>query len=148
VRASKVNYNIPKSQRLSKLQKARGTTRLRELRHEIFRDADQSKQWMLPPSFFLPDSTIASVLDNFAMLTSEDKIKHLVRPPKHLTVYIPRIFEVLAELTPQFVTIAAERKAENAANRAARKKAELDHEEQEDEDVVMSDAEIPSHGLQ
>ncbi|KAJ7429298.1 hypothetical protein FB451DRAFT_1070863 [Mycena latifolia] len=56
--ASRVNTQISKAKRLTKLHRAHGQQRLLELRLEIWKASDQSKFWMLPPSssFLTPSS--------------------------------------------------------------------------------------------
>ncbi|KAK7015999.1 ATP-dependent DNA helicase Q1 [Favolaschia claudopus] len=149
-RASKVNTKIPKSRRLSRLQKSHGTKRLLQLRTEFWRDSSQSPaSWMLPPSYFLSDQLIAGLLDNFVLLKTVDEIKQHLRFPDHLLPCLPRILEVLVELNPQFTAIAAARKAENAANRAKGKLVEESEEEDDYEgddgvDAPMADVNPPT----
>ncbi|KAJ7779877.1 hypothetical protein B0H16DRAFT_1300097 [Mycena metata] len=151
-RASKLNPDIRKADRLSRLQKAHGTKHLVDLRLEIWRNSDPSKMWMFPPAYFLSDSLIASILDNFNLLKNVQVIARIIKPPLHLTAYLPRLLSVLEELKPQFRHIAAERKAENAANRVQRKAAANlapnDEEGESDSDIVMSDGEVPARPLQ
>jgi hypothetical protein len=142
-RQSTVNAAIPKNKRLSKLQKAHGLERLIQFRLEIWRNSNRTKQWMFPPSVFLSDTIIASILDNYILLDSVDKISVFIRSSRYLDGYAPRTLEVLRELKPQFAAIAAARKAENAANLKLKKAQELlaaaADSEDEDGDVIMTD---------
>ncbi|KAJ7508162.1 hypothetical protein B0H11DRAFT_1902478 [Mycena galericulata] len=131
-RISRVNTNIKKSKRLSKIQKFHGVERLIQLRLEIWRNSDQTKLWMYPPTVFLSDILIASILDNFVLLDTLERVAAFVGHNPYLAGHAGRIFQVLQdELKPQFVAIAAARKAEN---KAARSKAREPTEEDEDED--------------
>ncbi|KAK7047014.1 ATP-dependent DNA helicase Q1 [Favolaschia claudopus] len=148
-RPSKINHNIPKSQRLSKLQKARGTERLLELRLEIWKKAAGSQSWMLPPTFFLSDSVIAAILNNYALLKAKRDIERLIRLPTAAISFTARLLDILIELKPEFAAIAAKRKAENAANRATKNAVEEtdEEEEEEEEDIDMEDVETPMGNL-
>ncbi|KAJ7429854.1 hypothetical protein B0H11DRAFT_2264801 [Mycena galericulata] len=87
---------------------------------------------MYPPTVFLSDILIASILDNFVLLDTLERIAAFVGHNPYLAGHAGRIFQVLQdELKPQFVAIAAARKAEN---KAARSKAREPTEEDEDED--------------
>ncbi|KAK6969273.1 ATP-dependent DNA helicase Q1 [Favolaschia claudopus] len=173
-RPSKINHNIPKSQRLSKLQKTHGTEHLVQLRFEIWRKLSGSQSWMLPPTFFLSDTVIAAILNNYVMLKTQRDIERLIRLPAASSSFTARLLELLGELKPEFTAIAAKRKAENrdfareaqktiaheepqiatggfrkvsnAANRASKGVAE-ESDEEEDEDVEMEAGEVPSGDL-
>lgn len=155
-RASKVNTAIPKAKRLSKIQKAHGFKRLLELRLEIWRASDQTKCWIYPPTVFLSDVLITSILDNFVLLDTVARVANFVQHNPNLAPYASRIRAVLGELKPQFAAIATARKAENAAKlkikRAQEGKVTEEAEDDEDEveaeaeDVIMDDA--PARGLQ
>ncbi|KAJ7443746.1 P-loop containing nucleoside triphosphate hydrolase protein [Mycena galericulata] len=118
-RISRVNTNIKKSKRLSKIQKSHGVERLIQLRLEIWRNSDQTKLWMYPPTVFLSDILIASILDNFVLLDTLERVAAFVSHNPYLAGHAGRIFQVLQdELKPQLVAIAAARKAENKAARS------------------------------
>ncbi|KAJ7674126.1 hypothetical protein B0H17DRAFT_1140777 [Mycena rosella] len=126
--------DIPKRDRLSRLQKAYGKKRLLELRLEIWRNAmalEPSKFWMHPPDFFLADFGITAILDNYSRLRDVEDVRRFVQPYQHLSAYSLRILKVLEEMKPQFAKIAADRKAENAANRE-KKKQEAEAEPETD----------------
>ncbi|KAJ7094934.1 hypothetical protein C8R44DRAFT_592893, partial [Mycena epipterygia] len=97
-RTSKVNTAVPKAKRLSKLQRNHGLQRLLALRLEIWKAADPAKFWMFPPSFFLPDAVITSILDNFVLLDTLDKVTQFIRRHRHLQHYPHRLLEVLEQL--------------------------------------------------
>ncbi|KAJ7887209.1 hypothetical protein B0H13DRAFT_1627544 [Mycena leptocephala] len=144
-RRSTVNSAIPPNKRLSKLQRAYGLTRFLNFRLEIWRGADHSKFWMLPPVVFLPDAVITSILDNFVLLDTLDKVTSFVQPYQHLRPYAHRLLEILHELAPEFRRIAADRKAENAANLRAKKAADAARaaaEEVENSEGSVQDVEM------
>ncbi|KAJ6480035.1 P-loop containing nucleoside triphosphate hydrolase protein [Mycena vulgaris] len=125
-RASRVNKEIPKAKRLSKIQRAHATTRLLDFRIEIWKSADQIKFWMFPPVVFLPDAVIDSILNNFALLNTLPKVTQFVQPHIHLQPYPQRLREVLKKLVPELRQIAADRNAENAMNLKAKKLVEAE----------------------
>jgi predicted RecB family endonuclease len=102
---------------------------------------------MLPPVVFLPDAVITSILDNFVLLNTLDKVTSFVQPYQHLRPYAHRLLEILHELAPEFRRIAADRKAENAANLRAKKAAdaaraaaeEVENSEGSAQDVEMGE---------
>ncbi|KAJ7737979.1 P-loop containing nucleoside triphosphate hydrolase protein [Mycena metata] len=146
------------STRLSKIQRAHGVSRLLDLRIEIWKAADQSRFWMFPPLVFLSDALITSILDNFFVLDTLEKVRTFVKPHQHIRHYAPRLFALLQKLIPEFTRIAADRKAENAAKLKAKKAAEAlvaateatdqsensegDSEDNSNEDVPMEDVEL------
>lgn len=89
----------------------------------MWKAADQTTLWMFPPSVFLPDTVMTSILDNFALLDTITAVTRFVEPHRHLKRYPDRLWCLLQELVPEFEKIAADRKAANAANR---KKKEAD----------------------
>ncbi|KAJ7899455.1 hypothetical protein B0H14DRAFT_2556532 [Mycena olivaceomarginata] len=96
-RTSKVNADIPKGKRLSRIQKAHGFQRLLELRLEIWRACDQAKFWVYPPAVFLSDHLITSILENFALLNTLQRVTTFVNSNPHLSPYPSTILEVLKE---------------------------------------------------
>ncbi|KAJ7497874.1 hypothetical protein B0H11DRAFT_2384732 [Mycena galericulata] len=143
-RLSRVNMAIPKNKGLSKIQREHGTTRLLGLRNEIWKGADQTTCWMFPPCVFLPDAAITSILDNFTLLDTQDKIVHFIQPYQHLRAYPHRLLQTLQELVPEFRQIAADRKAENVAASKSKKLAEAAAENSEDTgpDAEMDDVQL------
>jgi hypothetical protein len=83
----------------------------------MWKAADQTTLWMFPPSVFLPDAVMTSILDNFALLDTITAVTRFVEPHRHLKRYPDRLWCLLQELVPECEKIAADRKAENAANR-------------------------------
>ena len=159
-RVSKINSEIPPSQRLSKIQRAHGTKRLLSLRLEIWKAADQAKFWMFAPVVFLPDAVIISILDNFVLLDSLKKVTRFVKPSIYLAEHAKRLFDLLVQLSPEFKQIATDRKAENAANLKAKKAAESaeavalkpdssdENSDDTDGDVVMNDLDGLRYAIQ
>ncbi|KAJ7289649.1 hypothetical protein C8J57DRAFT_1046954 [Mycena rebaudengoi] len=147
-RAPKPSDNIPPKDRLSRLQKAHGTKALLDLRLEIWRHSDQSKYWMYAPHVFLPDRLITRLLDKFSLLHNLDAVTLALKPHLLLASYPIRLLEALEALKPEFVTIAADRKAENAQKLKAKKEAEADakrqlesqNDSEDGEDVMMVNA--------
>ncbi|KAF7346927.1 ATP-dependent DNA helicase Q1 [Mycena venus] len=143
-RVSRMNPDIPKPKRLTKLQREHGQKRLVDLRLEIWKTCDRSTQWMLPPLVFLLDSLITAILDNFALLNNFETVSGFLAAHTRLKNHSRRVLEALKELQPEFVTIAAARKAENAENRKAKRAAEAKDtgdSNDEGEDVEMEDVE-------
>jgi hypothetical protein len=74
----------PPSETMTKELRIHGTRRLRELRWQIFEDADKQKYGFLSPNAFLLDDLIKTLLDNFHLIKDISDIKQYVEHNPHL----------------------------------------------------------------
>ncbi|KAJ7705658.1 P-loop containing nucleoside triphosphate hydrolase protein [Mycena metata] len=123
-RPSKPIDTVKKRLRITKLQRAHGTERLVAFGREVWREADISITSFLPPEAFLPATLIQKILDLYPTLTSQEAVSNLIKSHKRLENHHTRLYSILRELKPEFAKISADRKAELAAAKAAKKKVE------------------------
>ncbi|KAJ7136424.1 P-loop containing nucleoside triphosphate hydrolase protein [Mycena crocata] len=130
----KPSASIPKGKRLTRLQKAHGTTRLLTLQRDLWRQADVSQRSFLPPEAFLPTTLIKKILDVYVTLDSLAALAIFLKGQTYLENCHHQILDFLRQLKPEFQKIAADRRAELAAARAAKKGVQPESDGEEDLD--------------
>ena len=129
-RSSGKTNPVPKSKRLTRVMRKHGMQRLEKVRDEIYDSLSNSAaSRALPPTVYLPQPVITSILDNYALLSNVDDLKqHLTG--RTFTVTLPHadiLWSALEALRPEFEEIrvkAAEERKRKAAEKAARQQAE------------------------
>lgn len=124
----KPNALVPKRQRLTKLMRAHGMTRLISFRHDVFLAADKSETWRFPIQVFFPDRLMALIFDQYALIDSVSTLSHILEPYPRLKDHHDHLFTLLQTLQPEFDAIRNEQKLVGAEKRRAKKAAEVDSE--------------------
>ncbi|PIL25360.1 hypothetical protein GSI_13250 [Ganoderma sinense ZZ0214-1] len=114
---------VPRSKRLTRVMRRHGTQRLEKLREEIYDSLeDSASSRALPPTVYLPQPVITSLLDNFALLLTVDDLRALLLGRTYVLPHINKLWLALQALRPEFDDIrikAAEERKRKAAEKAA-----------------------------
>lgn len=118
---------VPRSKRLTRVMRKHGTQRLEKLRQEIYDSlSDTAPSRALPPTVYLPQPVIISLLDNYALLTSANDLRSLLSGRTYVLPHVDRLWLTLEALRPEFEAIrakAAEERKWRAAEKAAAARA-------------------------
>ncbi|RDB22161.1 ATP-dependent DNA helicase Q-like 3 [Hypsizygus marmoreus] len=76
--------------------------RLEEFRLTVWEEADEKAYNLLPPSAFLPTSTITSLVDRFPLITAVNDVYTIVHHIPHLKDYHERLYNLLCTLRTGF----------------------------------------------
>ncbi|KAM5546219.1 hypothetical protein V8D89_000345 [Ganoderma adspersum] len=118
---------IPRSKRLTRKMRAKGTKELVSLRMTMYLSTDISISRSLPPEVFLPDTTIKLILDRFALIDTRAALQELMKGWNLLTPHIDVLWDMLVGLQTTFEAMRARSKAKakaREAERRARRKVE------------------------
>lgn len=92
-----------------------GMERLLALRTEFYYDADDIEAAAIPESMYLPDTVIASILDEYALIKTIDDLDHFIAGAVYVLPNRSRLWQALRQLEPEFVRLRQENKARLAA---------------------------------
>ncbi|KAJ7465831.1 P-loop containing nucleoside triphosphate hydrolase protein [Mycena galericulata] len=112
----KAPSDIPQGQRLTKVMKQVGTSRLEEFRFLIWSEASDRDTGLMPLTEFLPDVMIKLILDNFVRYKTTDDLSKVVKNVAGMVGRHEQLHGVIEELQ---VTFARMRKEKTAATKAA-----------------------------
>ncbi|KAF7369594.1 ATP-dependent DNA helicase Q1 [Mycena venus] len=101
-RLKKAASDIPPHQRLTKIMKIAGTTRLEEFQYSVWAEASDHTMGLTPLADFLPDLTIKKILDRFAKIQSFGDLVPYIKDLRGIWGYHVRLFEVINELRETF----------------------------------------------
>ena len=114
---------VPRSKRLTRVMRKHGVERLEKLRDEIYDTlSDSAASRALPPTVYLPQPVIASILDNYALLSGPDDLRQLFPGRTFTLPHVDTIWRTLEALRPEFDEIrlkAAEERKRKAIEKAA-----------------------------
>jgi hypothetical protein len=134
--------DVPKSKRLTKVMRERGTKRLLAFRVEVWETADERQTGLFAPSLFFSDEDIKMILDYFALLDSVEHVAALIthNPRLDNQQTLTALYAVICELRTVFDVIAAEKKQKEKEKRAAaRQSATAIRESPDSESMESSD---------
>jgi Helicase conserved C-terminal domain len=117
-KTSKSTSSIPKAKRLTKIMRALGTRKLIEFRLAVWERADEKQFGLLPPPVFLPDLNIKLLLDCFALVTTVDELKYLLRHNQLICGNLDELFAVICNIENEFKHIRLLNKEKERAGRA------------------------------
>ncbi|KII83160.1 hypothetical protein PLICRDRAFT_33048 [Plicaturopsis crispa FD-325 SS-3] len=117
--ASTVNA-VPKNKRITRIMRAHGVKRLEKFRRSMWMSADERTTGFFPPSAFLPDDTIQTILDVFALLKTVEDVRDLVHDNPLLDEKHVQLFNILSELRVDFARIRIETAEANKAKKLAK----------------------------
>ncbi|KAI0728029.1 P-loop containing nucleoside triphosphate hydrolase protein [Fomitopsis betulina] len=126
---AKDNNAIPKSKRLTRAMRAVGTQQLLQFRDIIYSSASTPSTRLFPPIAFLPDPTIKTLLDEFALITSLDQLRLRVSEETFLLPHLDELWTVLLGLQTTFTTMRKE-----ARSRKKTKDGDENNDEVEDDE--------------
>ncbi|KAJ7735334.1 P-loop containing nucleoside triphosphate hydrolase protein [Mycena metata] len=113
--------DIPKGQRLTKIEKQIGSTRLESFRLAMWMEACDREMALTPLTDFLPDIVIKRLLDCFAKLLALDDLQPYISGLKGLQEHHNGLLGIIVELRGTFKELkkanAAAKKAEKAAHK-------------------------------
>ncbi|KAM5546216.1 hypothetical protein V8D89_000342 [Ganoderma adspersum] len=112
---------IPRSKRLTRKMRAKGTKELVSLRMTMYLSTDISISRSLPPEVFLPDTTIKLILDRFALIDTRAALQELMKGWNLLTPHIDVLWDMLVGLQTTFEAMRARSKAKAKAREAERR---------------------------
>ncbi|KAJ7930250.1 P-loop containing nucleoside triphosphate hydrolase protein [Mycena leptocephala] len=101
-KAKKAVSDIPQNQRLTKIMKAAGTSRLEDFRFSIWSEASDRTMGLTPLTDFLPDIVIKQILDPFAKIKCFGDLVPFVDGLRGMAGYHCRLLEVILELRETF----------------------------------------------
>ncbi|KAJ7242324.1 P-loop containing nucleoside triphosphate hydrolase protein [Mycena rebaudengoi] len=106
--------DIPASQRLTKIMKAAGTTRLEEFRLSIWFEGSDRTMGLIPLTEFLPDIMIKLILDRFARFQTLQALSDLVKDVAGMMHHHERLYDVILELKTLFAQMKKKKKNASA----------------------------------
>ncbi|KAJ7812249.1 hypothetical protein B0H14DRAFT_3753355 [Mycena olivaceomarginata] len=112
--------DIPKGQRLTKVEKQIGSTRLEAFRLVLWMGASDQEMALVPLTEFLPDIVIKRLLDQFAKVVRVENLMPYISSLKGLRGQHGALLNVIVELRATF----RELKKSNAAAKKAEKVAQ------------------------
>ncbi|RDB16714.1 ATP-dependent DNA helicase Q1 [Hypsizygus marmoreus] len=154
---------LPLNIRVTKEMRQAGKDRLIRFREQIWEDADELTMGFLPAEYFLPDSMIEILLDQFPLLLSKEALSHILaagetqesttsaarellkpflKDHTHLTAHALALLEVVSELHTRFDGMRLQKRLE-ANERRGKKATEaavnpLDSSEESEDDGASS----------
>ncbi|KAJ7593959.1 hypothetical protein C8J56DRAFT_884697 [Mycena floridula] len=127
----------PKGKCLTRILKKHGKARFRALRLQLYRGAPFKSNHALPPTIYLPDGDINSILDHFALISSVEQLKQYVNlDNSRVSTNLTPIYELIVALGAEFAQLREQRKAELKAAKEAKEAGKKIEKPQ----VVVSDS--------
>lgn len=107
----KAASDIPQAQRLTKVMKEAGRSRLEDFRLSVWLEASDRVMGLTPVAEFLPDIVITGILDRFAKITTLADLLPFISRIAGLVGYHSMLFDILVELKQTFQNLKSKPRA-------------------------------------
>ncbi|KAI0041951.1 hypothetical protein FA95DRAFT_1564853 [Auriscalpium vulgare] len=102
---SPVETPVPKTKRLTKAMRAYAIERFVEFRHTIWLKADEIEMGMMPLYVFFPDTLMARLLDQFALIHTIEQLTKLILPCFLLSPHASDLWKLFETLRIELPTL-------------------------------------------